>query len=376
MKKMNISKCAVIVAILFSFGAATACKNNASDTELNTSEGIASEANFQTEVPFEDVDVEVGDYKNIEVQVDAVPEVTDTDVDAQIEWLLQSEAGDGIDAVTPIKEGDSISIDFDCFSDGELMGDTEKNYYFKVGSGVFLEDKEAEFVGKCGGDTLELEVDYDTGYPIENLSGKKIVYKIVINGIVTDQLQQSELTDAYVATVSDCKTVEEFREMVRRQMEENAKNQRDTQAIQAIWEKLMNDVKVDNYPEDVRQRKIESYKQYDTENAKIEDMTLEEYVEQYLQMSMEEYDQIAAKNIDDQIKYTMAVQTIAQKEGLAIDHLTEDDWKAYAEKGNYSSVDEFKANCMEVDLIMQIEEDRVNDYLLKTVKITEVDAES
>ena len=138
----------------------------------------------------------------------------------------------------------------------------------------------------------------------------------------------------------------------------------------------MADVKVNNYPEDVRQQKIEAYKKYDAEGAEVEGLTLEQYVEQYLQMTMEEYNTNVEQIIDNQIKYNMAVQAIAEKERLTIDHLTDDDWTSYAEKYNYNSVDELKENYTEADLIMQIEVECVNDYLLRTVKITEVDPES
>ena len=331
---------------------------------------------LQTEVPFEDVDVEIGDYKNIEVEIDTVPEVTDMDVEEQINSMIQSMGDNEIDATTPIKDGDSISINFERFCDGESLGDAQAEYYLTVGSGVFLEDKESEFIGKCGGDTLEIAMDYDDGYPVEDLAGKTIVYKISINGIVTDSQKQHELTDEFVASISDCKTVDEFREMIRQQMEESAETQRNSQATQAIWEKIMADVKVNNYPEDVRQQKIEAYKKYDAEGAEVEGLTLEQYVEQYLQMTMEEYNTNVEQIIDNQIKYNMAVQAIAEKERLTIDHLTDDDWTSYAEKYNYNSVDELKENYTEADLIMQIEVECVNDYLLRTVKITEVDPES
>lgn len=376
MKKCYMTKYAVIAAMLISLGLATACKNNTSDANSNTSESGMTAEELQTEVPFEDVDVEIGDYKNIEVEIDTVPEVTDMDVEEQINSMIQSMGDNEIDATTPIKDGDSISINFERFCDGESLGDAQAEYYLTVGSGVFLEDKESEFIGKCGGDTLEIAMDYDDGYPVEDLAGKTIVYKISINGIVTDSQKQHELTDEFVASISDCKTVDEFREMIRQQMEESAETQRNSQATQAIWEKIMADVKVNNYPEDVRQQKIEAYKKYDAEGAEVEGLTLEQYVEQYLQMTMEEYNTNVEQIIDNQIKYNMAVQAIAEKERLTIDHLTDDDWTSYAEKYNYNSVDELKENYTEADLIMQIEVECVNDYLLRTVKITEVDPES
>lgn len=375
MKKNHMVKYAVIVAVMMSLGMVTACKNNTSDAGANTSESSMSEENMQTEVPLEEVDVKLGDYKNIEVEIDAIPEVTDVDVEEQISSMIQSMGDHEIDATTPIKDGDSISINFERFCDGESLGDAQADYYLTVGSGVFLEDKESEFVGKCGGDTLEIAVDYDADYPVEDIAGKKIIYKISINGIVSDDQKQPELTDELVASISDCKTVDEFREMIRKQMIESAQMQRDSQATQAIWQKIMEDVQVDGYPESVRQQKIEAYKKYDEESAQVEGLTLEQYADQYLQMTMDEYDQNVAKIIDDQIKYNMAVQEIAKQEGLSIDHLTDADWQAYAEQYQYDSVDELKQNYTEEDMIMQIEVERVNDYLLKTVKITEKSSE-
>ena len=73
MKKCYITKYAVIAAMLISLGLATACKNNTSDANSNTSESGMTAEELQTEVPFEDVDVEIGDYKNIEVEIDTVP---------------------------------------------------------------------------------------------------------------------------------------------------------------------------------------------------------------------------------------------------------------------------------------------------------------
>ena len=67
--------------------------------------------------------------------------------------------------------------------------------------------------------------------------------------------------------------------------------QKELLAQQAVWDQLIADTVVENYPEDLLKAKEEAYMQNDQEGAELEGISFEDYVEQNLNMTLDEYNQ-------------------------------------------------------------------------------------
>lgn len=306
----------------FSMAIMLTCCTVACSKQTNTTENVAeSSTDGLSDVDLSKVKVNLGNYKGLTFTIAPIAEITDADVDAQIQTILQSSAQDTISENQMIKEGDLVSIDMEAYIGDELYGEKETGYYVTIGSGVFLDGKDTQLIGKKSGDILTITKSYPSDYGLDTLAGKIVDYKIKINGIVTDEQTTPELTDEFVASVSDCKTVDEFRDYVRNELETTAQEQQSIEKEDMIWNQIVSQMTVENFPEDVREAKIEEYKSYDEDSAALENMSLEDYVQTYYNISIDEYENQVEDAIDREIDIELAKKKIAEQENISEDEV-------------------------------------------------------
>ena len=90
-----------------------------------------------------------------------------------------------------------------------------------------------------------------------------------------------------------------------------------------IWNQIVSQMTVVNFPEDVRTKKITEYKSYDEDSAALENMSLETYVETYYNISIEEYEQQVEDEVDREIDIELAKKTIAKQEKISEDEVND-----------------------------------------------------
>lgn len=355
--KMNYFKFGCIAALLISVGLLCACGKNISSPEESVDE----------KETLKEIKADIGKYEGLEVTIEDMAEVTDADVEEQLKLLIESTEADDIDAEKVIETGDLISISYECYVENEPYGEGETNFYLTVGSGAFLENVDELFPGKKGGDMIDAPIQCGEDYPVEELRGKAIVYKITINGVVTQVA--GTLTDEYIASISDYDTVDEFREMLKKSMIENNEAQKKMRIVQAVLDILYDQIDIDDFSESLREQMVEKMMAADREAAALENTSIEEYVEGKLNMSMEEYKKQMSDAADQQIKYNYIIETIAEKEGITTDDMTEQEWLACANQYGFETVEELRANYDQKELEELITAQKVQDYLVSVTKV-------
>lgn len=322
-------------------------------------------------ISFDDVKVDVGEYKGMEVEIVKIPDVTDEDVQIQMDSMLTSAAAETINANRVVGEGDLISLDYQLLEGDQPVGEVETNYYVTVGSGVFFDGAEEALIGKSGGDTAEIPVTLPESYPDASVAGKSVVLKVTVNGVV--ESGQAELTDEYVASISDCATVEEYKKELKDQMQETVEYQRHMAKKEAVWNKLLEQTKIEGLPEAAVEKKVEQYQAYDKEGADLESMSLEDYVKAYFDMSIEDYEKQIKDIAMEDIKTELIVKTIAQKEGFADDEISDEELKSYAAEQGYDDVETFKKEVDTEELKESILLEKVTELLVSSAKVSEVE---
>lgn len=174
-------------------------------------------------------EVTLGEYKGIEVgEKDA--EVTDEEVQAEIDRIRESNARMITVDDRPAQEGDTALIDFDGYVDGEQFeGGYAEDYSLVLGSHTFIDGFEDQLVGKSIGENVEVHVTFPENYQAEELQGKPAVFKVEIKELQKKELP--ELDDDFAQDVSEFDTLEEYREDTKRKLVEGkeAANKRETE---------------------------------------------------------------------------------------------------------------------------------------------------
>ena len=181
-------------------------------------------------------EVKLGKYKGIKVDKVAV-EVTEEEVNEAIETERKNSARTVSVDDRPIKDGDTTVIDFEGFVDGVAFeGGKGENYPLTIGSHSFIDTFEEQLIGKSINDEVEVNVTFPEDYHAEELKGKPALFKVTIKEIKENQLP--DLDDEFAEEVSAYDTFAEYKESVKKNLEEkkeaDAKNAKEEAVVEAI----------------------------------------------------------------------------------------------------------------------------------------------
>lgn len=179
---------------------------------------------------------ELGDYKNL-VAEDVKFEVTDDMVEERLNKERENNARIISVEDRPVKDMDTVNIDFDGSVEGVAFdGGKSENYDLVIGSHTFIPGFEEQLIGKNICDNVDVNVIFPEDYHSEELRGKSALFKVKINSIKEKQLPQ--LDDEFAKDVSEFDTLEEYKSDIRKNLvestEKNVLIQKQNNAIDAL----------------------------------------------------------------------------------------------------------------------------------------------
>ena len=166
-------------------------------------------------------EVTLGDYKGLQVAA-PVTEVTDEEVDKQINSLRDRHAKMVVAEGAELGQGDFALIDFDGTIDGKpFSGGQSKGYPLEVGSGSFIPGFEDQLIGAKAGEEREVKVTFPADYFVAELAGKEAVFVTKINDVKRKELP--ELNDDFAKEAGDADTFEEMKAKTKEKLVAAAK---------------------------------------------------------------------------------------------------------------------------------------------------------
>ena len=196
------------------------------------------------------------------------------------------------------------------------------------------------------------------------MAGKVADFHIVLNEIYTENIP--ELTDEWVMANSEgAKTVEEYRDEIRDQIEENADMTAESEMAQAAWDALMENVEVKKYPQESVDKQIEQAKEQYVQLAELYGTTLEDLLETQFMTTEEEFNEMLKESAQESAAFDEAVKLIADKENLTLSDKEYEEKIAEYAKEYGMGVDEYKEQIGEELLKNTILRETVVDYLIK-----------
>ena len=257
--------------------------------------------------------VTIGDYKGFTLDR-YTQAVTDDDVDAQISYELQDKVTEVTDGT--VENGDTVTINYTGTVDGkEFDGGSAQDYDLVVGEGSMgIDGFEEGLIGMKKGETKELTLTLPEGYSEnDSLSGKEAVFKITLQKFA----RVPELTDDWVAANTDYKTVDEYKQSVRDELEKQADMAADNQLYEDAWYEVLDASEVKKYPEEDIKKAEENHKADTEQTAKDNDMELSDLLESW-GMTEEDFDEECKSYAESKVEQNLIVQGIIDAEGLSL----------------------------------------------------------
>ena len=297
-------------------------------------------------------EVKLGKYKGVKVEK-ADTEVTDEEVEKEIDKERESNARNIDVTDRAVKDGDIVTLDFEGFVDGTAFeGGKGENYPLTIGSGTFIPGFEEQLVGAEIGKETEVNVTFPEDYQAEDLKGKAAVFKCTVKEIKEKELPA--LDDEFASEVSEFETLAEYKADVKGRLEERkAKAAREAKEAAVIEEIIKDsDMEIPEAMIETQQRQmIDEFAQ----RIQMQGLTLE----QYFQFTGASYDQMIEQvkpQAEKRIQSRLVLEAVAAAEKIeATEEDYEEELKSMAE-AYQMEVDKVKELLPEKS-VQQIKED-------------------
>lgn len=263
-------------------------------------------------------EVQLGQYKGLELERPEV-KVTEADVEEYLKNLQNRYAELKAIEDEPAAAGDIVNIDFEGKVDGEPHpGMQGNNYQLELGSGTFIPGFEEQLVGACVNEKRTVTVTFPEDYHVKELAGKEAVFEVTVQAIKRKEL--SPLDDEFAKDVSECETLEELRQDIRRRLEERQQQEIDNYLRRAVVEKVVAGATVD-VPEVMTKRHLDARIKELEQSFLVQGITLDGFLNQNGK-SMEDFRNDLQPRAVLDVKTQLVLEAIAKAENI---EATEED---------------------------------------------------
>lgn len=301
--------------------------------EIDIENGLVFTAVFAVEPSFE-----LGDYKSIKIE--SYPEnVEEALVDAKIQ--SEREKNGKVSTVArAAKIGDTVNLDFVGYIDEEAFdGGAMKNHDLTLGSGAFIPGFEDQLVGASAGDHVEVKVVFPEDYRTDHLAGKEAVFQCDVNHV--SEIVLPELDDEFAKDVSEFDTLEEYKDSVRKELQEEHESKKE-EVVRARVLDAVRDLVTVTLPERMVDTEIDQMVENLSRVLSRQGLSIEQYTE-YLG-GMDELRSGMRSDAENKIKLGLALGRIKEQEKFDI---TDADVEEQLEKDS-------KQHGLDVDTLKKI----------------------
>ena len=259
--------------------------------------------------------IETPNYEDRRVEI-TNPEVTDEDVEAQIERMLEQFATvEEVDR--PAGEGDFVSIDIAATSDGETVEETTAtDLLYEVGSGLFIEGMDDHVNGASAGDEITFDAPLPEGFG--DRAGEMVTFNVKVNEVKERVLP--ELDDDFIDENTEFDTVEEFEQALREQLGDAKLRAASREFAEKALSTLREQVEVE-LPEAIVRAEMDSHLHNFLHRLEEAELTLEDYF-QASGVSQEDFLADLRNQAERSLRNRLVLESVVEAEDMQI---TEED---------------------------------------------------
>ena len=311
-------------------------------------------------------EVELGSYKDIEVEYEDIPLAEDAitrEIDAARESNARFESVE-----RAVENGDRVILDYSGSVDGKKFeGGTAEAQTLDIGSNTVIPGFEEQLVGMKKDEQKDIEVTFPEEYHEKSLAGKPAVFAIKINDVKEKIIPEAD--DDFAQDVSEFDTFEEYRKDVEEKLIKQNAEQNKMRLESAIIEKIVADSNVD-IPAPMVETQIDNEIQEMSYNLAYQGITMDDYLK-YVGQTMDGLRNSVRNAAEHRVKTQLVLDAIKDKEQIkAGEEELNDLFKEFAD-AQKKTVEEIKKD-LDADSMEYIENraafDALGNYLIKNAK--------
>ena len=254
--------------------------------------------------------VKLGKYKGVSVEkIDT--DVTDEDVDKEIENDLKRNSRMVEVTDRPAKKGDTVVLDFKGTIDGKAFeGGSAENHTLELGSGTFIPGFEDQLEGVGLEEDVDVKVTFPEDYQAEELAGKDAVFACRIHTIRTREMP--ELSDYIDDQGFDSE--EDYKADVRSRIEKRKNNEARRAYEDEAIAKIIADSEIE-LPDPMVETQIDSMVRDYSMSLRQSGLKLDDYLK-FSNMTEEQLRTQMRPDAEDRLKGSLVLEEIAEVEKL------------------------------------------------------------
>lgn len=269
--------------------------------------------------------VKLPDYKNFVAHVEPIPEVTDEDVNTNIEsYIMYYQKFDRTEEGT-VKSGDIVEITYSAYDDGQLVSS------YSATDGIIIlgeSDEPVEFIeafdGSKVGEMVEFDVSFDSDWADTSVQGHTLHFK----GSVSALLTPMKLSDETVSTITDGKyeTEAEFRSYIRDEIVAYDKATYENEIATQVSEFLTNESTFKTIPDSLIKWYVSIEMKYYQDMADNYGMSVKEYMANAgITEDLDQFIYLVSQECLPMVQRYVALLAVAEAEGITLDESNEED---------------------------------------------------
>lgn len=311
----------------------------------------------------------LGEYKGLEISK-IKTEITDDDLEQEISYTLDDNT-EYFETDRAAQNGDMVNITYSSTMNGEAFdGGSGEDMDIELGAGYLegdiLQDAESEIIGMKADDTKEMDLTIPEDYSFDDsLAGQKIHVTLTVNSV--SEIERPELTDEFVASISDFDTVDAYKEDLKKSLEASADENNEYTAGNDALTQVVENSTFKGYPDDLYNKCKDLYDQTNQAYAEMLGLDVSDF---------EGTEEETKAAVESMVYEDMVITSIAEKEKLTV---SDDEYQKYVEDNldtyGMSSVEEFESTYSKDSVMEELLREKVQKLLLDNAKITEVSEE-
>ncbi len=252
--------------------------------------------------------IQINGYNDLSITLPAL-EATDDEIDGQIN-TLREQAAERNEVNRPAIAGDYVTVDLSGSQDGESEESlTADDFTYEIGSGFIVETIDESLLGAKVGEIVEFEGDHP------NEEGSVLSFRALIKQIEEKKLP--ELSDAFVAELTEFETVALLTEDTKIRIEESKKLQASNILIEQIGTELA-ELTSEDPPETLVQEQIQQQLQEMAMRMAQQGMQFEQFLEATGQ-NIESLVENMKEPAERVVKIDLALRAVAEAEGITVE---------------------------------------------------------
>src|SRR5699024_6393313 len=258
-------------------------------------------------------EVTLGEYKGLEVE-NTFEEVTDEDVETELETQRQGQAELVIKEEGEDVEGDTVVIDYEGFVDDvPFEGGKADNHSLEIGSGQFIPGLEDGVIGKEAGKEEEVSVIFREEYHAEDLAGKEAIFKVTIHEMKEKEVP--ELDDEFAKDVDEeVESLAELKEKTKERLTEERKQAAENAKRQSLVELVYDNATID-IPEAMIEMEIDQMMNELGQQIQMQGMDLKNFFE-FSGQSEEDFRNQMKDDAQKRVKTNLTLEAIIEAENI------------------------------------------------------------